>query len=104
MAPATLGVEHGKHHAGLSADPNGHSAARHGVELESKVTTATCDGYREISYGELGTRVAQLAHGLRQLGVADGDRVATFMWNNQEHLEPTARRRRWVEVLLVCST
>ena len=49
--------------------------------------TATPDGYREISYGELGTRVAQLAHGLRQLGVTDGDRVATFMWNNQEHLE-----------------
>ena len=31
--------------------------------------------------------MAQLAHGLRQLGVTDGDRVATFMWNNQEHLE-----------------
>jgi acyl-CoA synthetase (AMP-forming)/AMP-acid ligase II len=45
------------------------------------------DGYRDISYGELGTRVALLAHGLRQLGVSDGDRVATFMWNNQEHLE-----------------
>lgn len=62
---------------------------RHGTGWNSgrRVTTATSDGYREISYGELGTRVAQLAHGLRQLGVADGDRVATFMWNNQEHLE-----------------
>src|ERR1700687_1998498 len=62
---------------------------RHGTGRNStrRVTTATPNGYREISYGELGTRVAQLAHGLRQLGVADGDRVATFMWNNQEHLE-----------------
>ena len=62
---------------------------RHGTGWNSsrRITTATPDGYRDITYGELGTRVAQLAHGLRQLGVADGDRVATFMWNNQEHLE-----------------
>src|SRR3954470_14285548 len=62
---------------------------RHGKGWNSsrRVTTATSDGYRDISYGELGTRVAQLAHGLRQLGVTDGDRVATFMWNDQEHLE-----------------
>jgi fatty-acyl-CoA synthase len=62
---------------------------RHGTGWNSsrRVTTATPGGYRDISYGELGTRVAQLAHGLRQLGVSAGDRVATFMWNNQEHLE-----------------
>jgi fatty-acyl-CoA synthase len=62
---------------------------RHGTGWSSsrRVMTATTDGYRDISYGELGTRVAQLAHGLRQLGVTHGDRVATFMWNNQEHLE-----------------
>ncbi len=62
---------------------------RHGTTWSSsrKVITKTPDGYREICFGELGTRVAQLAHGLRDIGVADGDRVATFMWNNQEHLE-----------------
>jgi fatty-acyl-CoA synthase len=62
---------------------------RHGVawNSERKVVTATPDGYREISFGELGARVARLAHGLRDLGVASGQRVATFMWNNQEHLE-----------------
>src|SRR6476620_7799561 len=62
---------------------------RHGTGWNSsrRVTTVTPGGYRDISYGELGTRVAQLAHGLRQLGVTGGDRVATFMWNNQEHLE-----------------
>ncbi|BBY42416.1 fatty acid--CoA ligase [Mycolicibacterium celeriflavum] len=62
---------------------------RHGTRWSSsrKVITATPGGHREISYGEFGTRVAQLAHGLRALGVTDGQRVATFMWNNQEHLE-----------------
>jgi fatty-acyl-CoA synthase len=62
---------------------------RHGVtwKSERKVVTATPEGYREISFGELGARVARLAHGLRELGVESGDRVATFMWNNQEHLE-----------------
>ncbi|MGX9791878.1 fatty acid--CoA ligase [Mycobacterium sp. MMS18-G62] len=62
---------------------------RHGTGWNSnrKVITANTGGYREISFGELGTRVAQLAHALRQIGVTDGDRVATFMWNNQEHLE-----------------
>jgi fatty-acyl-CoA synthase len=62
---------------------------RHGTTWYSgrKVITKTPDGYREICFGELGTRVAQLAHGLRQLGVTSGQRVATFMANNQEHLE-----------------
>jgi fatty-acyl-CoA synthase len=62
---------------------------RHGTGWYSsrKAITATTDGHRETSFGELGTRVAQLAHGLRELGVSPGQRVATFMWNNQEHLE-----------------
>ncbi|RAV11705.1 fatty acid--CoA ligase [Mycolicibacterium sp. GF69] len=65
------------------------SILRHGTTWNSgrKVITATDNGAREISFGELGTRVAQLAHGLRALGVSSGQRVATFMWNNQEHLE-----------------
>jgi fatty-acyl-CoA synthase len=62
---------------------------RHGTGWNSarKVITKTPGGYRQICFRELGTRAAQLAHGLRELGVAAGDRVATFMWNNQEHLE-----------------
>ena len=62
---------------------------RHGTTWYSgrKVITRTPDGYREISFGELGTRVARLAHGLRQVGITSGQRVATFMTNNQEHLE-----------------
>ncbi len=62
---------------------------RHGTTWHSgrKIITKTPDGYREICFGELGSRAAQLANGLRELGVAGGDRVATFMWNNQEHVE-----------------
>jgi fatty-acyl-CoA synthase len=62
---------------------------RHGTTWNSgrKVITKTPDGYRQVNFGELGTRVAQLAHGFSHLGVRHGDRVATFMWNNQEHLE-----------------
>ncbi|MBV8932591.1 MAG: AMP-binding protein, partial [Kutzneria sp.] len=54
---------------------------------DSKVTTWTGVGSRRMSYAELGRRAAQLAHALRGLGVTGDDRVATFMWNNTEHLE-----------------
>jgi fatty-acyl-CoA synthase len=62
---------------------------RHGTALyaDRQVITKTPTGYRECSYGELGARAAQLAHGLRELGITGDQRVATFMWNNQEHLE-----------------
>ena len=62
---------------------------RHGsrVHADRVVITATGDGYREITYGTLGHRAAQLAHGLRTLGITGDQRVGTFMWNNQEHLE-----------------
>ncbi|MGV0850338.1 fatty acid--CoA ligase [Mycolicibacterium phlei] len=65
------------------------SILRYGTQWHSgrRVISATADGHRELSYGELGARVAQLAHGLRELGVRDGQRVGTFMWNNAEHLE-----------------
>ncbi len=39
------------------------------------------------TFSEIATRAAQLANGLACLGVEAGDRVATFMWNNQRHLE-----------------
>ena len=65
------------------------SLMRHGTQVhpDSEVVTATADGSRSISYGELGGRVARLANGLRSLGITGDDRVATFQWNNQEHLE-----------------
>ncbi len=65
------------------------SLTRHGttVHRDSEVVTATEDGTRRLSYGELGTRVARLANALRSLGVTGDQRVGTFMWNNSEHLE-----------------
>src|ERR1700751_1125527 len=61
---------------------------RHGCGLHGArtVTPATADGYRRTSYREVGQQAAQLANALRRLGVAGDQRVATFMWNNAEHL------------------
>ena len=61
---------------------------RHGctVHAARTATTATDSGYRQISYGELGQQAAQLANALRRIGVSGDQRVATFMWNNAEHL------------------
>ncbi len=62
---------------------------RHGTTVhgDSEVVTWTGDGARRASYAEVGRRAAQLAGALRGLGVAGDQRVATFQWNNQEHLE-----------------
>lgn len=58
-----------------------------GVNGDRVVTTATGQGgYRSTTYSELGEQAAQLAHGLRGLGVTGDQRVGTFMWNNAEHL------------------
>ncbi|ORL04588.1 long-chain fatty acid--CoA ligase [Prescottella equi] len=62
---------------------------RHGstVHADAEVVTWTEAGARRRTYAEVGQRCAQLAHALRGLGVDGDDRVATFMWNNAEHLE-----------------
>ncbi|HET9290870.1 MAG TPA: AMP-binding protein, partial [Actinomycetes bacterium] len=44
-------------------------------------------GVRRTTYGDWAERVARLAGGLRELGVGPGDRVATFCWNHDRHLE-----------------
>ncbi len=65
------------------------SILRHGVDVfgDSQVVTWGEQGSRRLSYADLGARVARLANALRTLGVSGDDRVATFQWNNQEHLE-----------------
>ncbi len=65
------------------------SIAEYGTRVhpDAEVVTATATGVRRTSYDELGRRIAQLADGLRGLGITGDDRVATFQWNNVEHLE-----------------
>ncbi len=62
---------------------------RHGRTVfgESEVTTLVGDSVRRASFAEVADRAEQLAAAFRRLGIADGDRVGTFMWNDQAHLE-----------------
>jgi fatty-acyl-CoA synthase len=57
------------------------------IHASSEVATYAGDGIRRASYAQVGERVRRLAAGLRKLGIGAGDRVGTFAWNNQEHLE-----------------
>ncbi|WP_280411252.1 long-chain fatty acid--CoA ligase [Nocardia asiatica] len=53
---------------------------------DSTVSTWTGTGVRTMTYREVGAESARLANALRALGIGAGDRVGTFMWNNNEHL------------------
>ena len=52
-----------------------------------EVVTLTDDGVTRASHGELVARIDRLARALATLGVGRGDRVGTFAWNSQHHLE-----------------
>src|SRR5687768_1422603 len=53
-----------------------------------EVVTRRPDGdIVRTTLGECAHRARRLATALRSLGVGDGDRVATLMWNQHEHLE-----------------
>lgn len=56
------------------------------VHGDRTVTSVTDGGHRVTTYRELGRQVARLANALRRVGVTGDERVATFMWNNTEHL------------------
>jgi fatty-acyl-CoA synthase len=62
---------------------------RHGLanHSDSEVTTIEAGGSRTATFKEVGARAEKLAKALKRLGVQDGDRVGTFCWNNQSHLE-----------------
>ncbi|HTW43199.1 MAG TPA: long-chain fatty acid--CoA ligase [Solirubrobacteraceae bacterium] len=57
----------------------------HGAE----VVTLGGDGasVTRASHAEVSARIDRLAHALHGLGVRQGERVATFAWNNQRHFE-----------------
>lgn len=60
-----------------------------GPQLSSDVEIVTRfrDRLHRTNYGEVGRRARQLANALRSLGVAPGDRIASFGWNTHRHLE-----------------
>lgn len=63
---------------------------RHGSSVHSSATVRTLqsDGSVKVgTFAEVGRRAAQLANALRGCGITGDERVATFMWNNQEHVE-----------------
>jgi fatty-acyl-CoA synthase len=56
------------------------------LHADQEVVTWTALGARRTTYAEVGTRATQLANALRGMGIDGDQRVATFMWNNAEHL------------------
>jgi fatty-acyl-CoA synthase len=53
----------------------------------SEVVSARDGEVKRASFGDVAGRADRLARALQGLGVEQGDRVATFAWNSQEHLE-----------------
>jgi fatty-acyl-CoA synthase len=62
---------------------------RHGQQVYKRSRVLTFDGVGliEATFAEVAERSERLAAALARLGVGAQDRVATLMWNTQEHLE-----------------
>ncbi len=56
------------------------------VHARAEVSTWTGDGARTVTFADVGRDAARLANALRSIGVDGDKRVATFMFNNTEHL------------------
>ena len=65
------------------------SILEHGRRVHggSEVVTFLGDGVHRASFDRVADRAERLAAALGRLGIRPGDRVATFCWNTQEHLE-----------------
>ncbi|MGX7679746.1 long-chain fatty acid--CoA ligase [Jatrophihabitans sp. DSM 45814] len=61
----------------------------HGANVYGRSECVTWQGThaRHTSYATISENARRLASALTRLGINRGDRVATFCWNNQEHLE-----------------
>src|SRR5664279_809315 len=65
------------------------SILEHGSRVygESECVTWRGDTARHTTYAEVARNAERLAAALTRLGIGTGDRVGTFCWNHQEHLE-----------------
>src|SRR5204862_1903323 len=61
----------------------------HGRTIHGASEVGPCEGerVRRARFAGVAARAERLAAALRRLGIRPGDRVATFSWNTQEHLE-----------------
>ena len=58
------------------------------MHAESEIVSAALEGgFHRQTYAQAAQRSAQLAHGLKALGVKPGDRIATLAWNGYRHFE-----------------
>jgi fatty-acyl-CoA synthase len=62
---------------------------RHGARVfnRSECVTWQGDSSRRATFAQIAQNAERLAAALARLGVRPGDRVGTFCWNQQEHLE-----------------
>jgi fatty-acyl-CoA synthase len=65
------------------------SVFRHGRAVHAGSQVVTCEGdhSRRASFGQVAERADRLAAALARMGIRQGDRVGTFAWNIQEHME-----------------
>ena len=62
-----------------------HAATNHD---DAEIVSRTVEGeIHRYGYGDAYRRTQQLAHALRELGIAETDRVATLAWNTYRHFE-----------------
>lgn len=54
---------------------------------KKEVVSRDFSGIFRYTYGDMYKRTCQLAHALKKLGIQQGDKVASFAWNNHRHLE-----------------
>ena len=57
------------------------------VHADALVSTFDGESLQQATFAEVADRADRLAAALDRLGVEPGDRVGTFCWNNQRHLE-----------------
>src|SRR6478736_7492926 len=61
----------------------------HGASTHARSVVTTWEQNGDVhrrTFAEIGSDAARLAHALRSLGVTGDERVASFMFNNTEHL------------------